>query len=483
MTFTDFSFFIFLPVVFFLHWLIPHRFRWFLLLVSSLYFYMSWNAKYIVLILFTMVVSYVCGILLERETNPNYKKWIIAGCLVACLGVLFVFKYMNWLITLLNGAFAQFRIPIQMGTLSLLLPVGISFYTFQTLSYVIDVYRGKIKAEHHFGIYATFITFFPQLVAGPIERTDSLLPQIRRERNFQYEQATYGMILMSWGFFKKVAIADTLGRYADNIFNSVPEKAGLAIIFGVLCFTIQIYCDFSGYSDIAIGTAKLFGIDLCRNFRSPYFSRSIKEFWSRWHISLSTWFRDYVYIPLGGSRCSTAKNCRNLIVTFLLSGLWHGAGLHYVVWGALHGLAQCGEKFLLPARKNHSKIWDALSVVLVFIFCNFAWIFFRAETTQDALWMIAHMFDGISSPVSYLITGYRQSGISDKLDLVSIFLALAVLAGFDFVDSKQDCIELLKKQNLLLRWSVYIVLSVVWIYAWIASFAAETESNFIYFQF
>lgn len=483
MTFTDFSFFIFLPVVFFLHWLIPHRFRWVLLLVSSLYFYMSWNAKYIVLILFTMAVSYVCGILLERETNPKYKKLIIAGCIVACLGVLFVFKYMNWLISLLNGVFAQFRIPFHMGTLSLLLPVGISFYTFQTLSYVIDVYRGKIKAEHHFGIYATFITFFPQLVAGPIERTDSLLPQIRRKRKFQYEQATYGMVLMSWGFFKKVVIADNLGRYADNVFNAVPEKAGLAIIFGVLCFTIQIYCDFSGYSDIAIGTAKLFGIDLCRNFRSPYFSRSIKEFWSRWHISLSTWFRDYVYIPLGGSHCSTAKNCRNLIVTFLLSGLWHGAGLHYVVWGALHGLFQCGEKFLLPARKNYSKILDALSVVLVFIFCNFAWIFFRAGSTQDALWMIAHMFDGISSPVSYLITGYRQSGISDKTDLVAIMFALAILAGFDFVDSKQDCIELLKKQNLLLRWSVYIGLSVVWIYAWVASFAAETESNFIYFQF
>lgn len=281
MTFTDFSFFIFLPIVFFLHWTIPQKFRWVLLFISSLYFYMSWNAKYVILILFTMSVSYLCGILLEKAQTKRNKKIILGICLTACLGVLFLFKYLNWFITMLNEIFLLFRIPVQTGTLSLLLPVGISFYTFQTLSYVIDVYRGDIKAERHFGIYATFVTFFPQLVAGPIERTNSLLPQIREVRTFDYEKAAYGMILMSWGFFKKVLIADNLAQYADAVFSSVPEKPGFVIIFGVLCFTLQIYCDFSGYSDIAIGAAKLFGIDLCRNFHSPYFSQSIKEFWGR----------------------------------------------------------------------------------------------------------------------------------------------------------------------------------------------------------
>lgn len=486
MTFTDFSFFVFLPIVFSLHWWLPNKFRWVLLLIASLYFYMSWDAKYVILILFTTFISYACGLLLERAKSGFQKKCCLIACLVASLGVLVVFKYLSWLLMILNQFFALIHLPGSIPTLSLVLPVGISFYTFQTLSYVIDVYRGKIKAEHNLGIYTTFITFFPQLVAGPIERSSALLPQIRANRTFDYEKAVYGMILMSWGFFKKILIADNLARYVDPIFNAATEQSGFVIVFAMVGFTFQIYCDFSGYSDIAIGTAKLFGIDLCRNFHSPYFASSIKEFWSRWHISLSTWFRDYVYIPCGGNRCSVLKQFRNLLITFFLSGLWHGAGLHFVVWGLMHGLLQCMERFVLLPKKlqlKQSAAVTVLKVFAVFAICNIAWVFFRAETLHDALWLIGHMFDGIGSPLNYLRAGYQASGFAYKDQIVGVILPIGVLLMFDYVNLKNDCIALLRKQRAVLRWSVYVVITTSWVIGFIASLASESTSTFIYFQF
>ena len=276
--FNSLHFAVFLPLVFALYWSLPHRFRWFLLLLSSYYFYMSWNAKYVFLILFTTVISYAAAILLEENPRHGRRKLILGGTLIACLGVLLLFKYGNFLLESIAGLLSVFAIPFHPVTLRLLLPVGISFYTFQTLSYVIDVYRGRIKAERHFGIYATFVSFFPQLVAGPIERSENLLPQIKAEHQFDYDQASYGMKLMTWGFFKKMVIADNLALYVDRIYNNVLQYYGFSLILATVFFTIQIYCDFSGYSDIARGAAKLMGIELMENFKSPYFSTSIREF-------------------------------------------------------------------------------------------------------------------------------------------------------------------------------------------------------------
>ena len=281
----------------------------------KLLFYMSWNPKYIILILLTTAVSYFAGLLIEGQKG-SVKKIVLTITCIICLGTLFIFKYFNFFTESISYIFSKISIQLSPVTVSLLLPVGISFYTFQTLSYVIDVYRGDIPAEKNFGVYATFISFFPQLVAGPIERSKNLLPQIKSEKNFDYDMAAYGLKLMAWGYFKKLAIADVISVYVDRAYANINTCTGLDLLIAVFFFTIQIYCDFSGYSDIAIGTAKLMGINLMTNFKSPYFSISIKEFWSRWHISLSTWFRDYVYIPLGRNRVSKGRGYLNLMAPF-----------------------------------------------------------------------------------------------------------------------------------------------------------------------
>ena len=312
MEFNSVEFAIFLPIVFAIYWAIPHKFRWMILLLSSYYFYMSWNPKYVVLILFTSIISYIAGRLLAINKNEKIRRCILICTLVACLGVLFFFKYFNFISESIVNAASCFALTMHSVTLNLLLPVGISFYIFQTLSYVIDVYRGNVQPEYNFGIYATFISFFPQLVAGPIERTTNLLPQINSEKKFDYDLAMYGARQMLWGFFKKTAVADVVAVYVDNVYGNLAQCTGLELCIAIFFFTIQIYCDFSGYSDIAIGSAKLLGIKLMTNFSSPYFSLSVKEFWSRWHISLSTWFRDYIYIPLVGNISSKKNNYLNL---------------------------------------------------------------------------------------------------------------------------------------------------------------------------
>lgn len=325
MLFNSIAFAVFLPIVFILYWVFPFKYRWILLLIASYYFYMSWNAKYLLLIVFITAISYAGALLIERAKKWKIKKLLLGGVAFSSLGLLFVFKYWNFALTSLETVCHFASIPLHPITLNLVLPVGISFYTFQTLSYVVDVYRGDVEAESHFGQYAAFISFFPQLVAGPIERTKNLLPQIKKEHFFDYETATYGLKLLAWGFFKKLVIADNLAIYTDQVFKDVYSFRGFSLLVASVFFSFQIYCDFSGYSDIAIGTADLFGIKLMKNFKSPYFSVSIKEFWKRWHISLSSWFQDYVYIPLGGSRVGKLRSYLNLMITFLISGLWHGA--------------------------------------------------------------------------------------------------------------------------------------------------------------
>lgn len=481
MLFNSFSFAIFLPIVFILYWVLPHKTRWVLILSASYYFYMSWNAKYVFLILFTTIISYVAAILLEKTENLRNKKKILFGTAVACLGVLFFFKYFNFVSESVTAVFNLFAIQMNPILLDLLLPVGISFYTFQTLSYVIDVYKGVVKAEHHFGYYAAFISFFPQLVAGPIERTNNLLPQIKAEHIFNYDQATYGLKLMAWGYLKKIVIADSLAQFVGKVYDVPQGFSGFALVLATVFFTLQIYCDFSGYSDIAIGTAKLLGIDLIANFKSPYFSQSIKEFWSRWHISLSTWFRDYVYIPLGGSRVGKIRHAVNLLITFLVSGLWHGANWTFVVWGGIHGLGQVIENVIVPKNKLNVKskgfAW-AIRVVFVFLFASFAWIFFVSNSLGDAMYVISHMFTGATSPKSYLKNGFEDVGMGEGVLLEECVLIL-ILAMYDYFSLSVDVIEELSKKKTIIRWIIYICFGLIVVFCSQKGVAAE----FVYFQF
>lgn len=460
-----------MPVVFVLYWLLPHKYRWALLLISSCYFYMSWNPNYIVLILSATVVSYLAGILLEKAEQPGQRKAILVPAVGVCLSLLFFFKYFNFFSDSVVQLLGVFSIRLHPVTLKVLLPVGISFYTFQTLSYVIDVYRGKVKPEHHFGIYATFVSFFPQLVAGPIERTENLLPQISREKAFRCDQAAYGLKLMAWGFFKKLAIADVLGPLADQAYANLAGCSTLDLLAAVLCFALQIYCDFSGYSDIAIGSAKLLGIDLMTNFRSPYFAKSIREFWSRWHISLSTWFRDYVYIPLGGSRRGKWKTCRNLLITFLVSGLWHGANWTFVVWGGLHGLAQVLEKLLSKGKQR----LPVLRQAGVFLFCCVAWVFFRAESFCDAFYLLSALGRGLAGNGCWQ---FRVLQI-DLPMLLQAAVSVTLLGVFDYCSLKTDVIDWVSRRSPVVKWGIYLLL--IWL---ILCFMPVTgSSEFVYFQF
>jgi len=485
MLFNSLAFAVFLPIVFFLYWALPNKYRPIWILITSYYFYMSWNVKYVVLILFTTVVSYGCAILMQKWKKK--KTVLLCSTLIASLGVLFFFKYFNFFSLSLTGMLGRFAIQVHPVTLSLMLPVGISFYTFQTLGYVIDVYRGDVEPEKNFLTYAAFISFFPQLVAGPIERTANLLPQIKGEHRFDKEKATYGLLLMAWGFFKKLVVADNLAVYADQIFDDVHYYGGFSMLLAAFFFTFQIYCDFSGYSDIAIGCAKLFDINLMTNFKSPYFAISVKDFWSRWHISLSTWFRDYVYIPLGGNRVGKIRNAFNLLVTFLVSGLWHGAAWHFVVWGGLHGVLQVLENCFPFMRKLTKRakedpesvkgpvIW--LCRAVTFIIAMLAWVFFRAETFSDACYVLVHMWDGLLSPMTYITKGLADfgMGVSEVLSLIIPFLLLLV---YDFAQLKSDPIAKVRKLKKPVRWLIYY--GFVFLVLMLASFNAQ---EFVYFQF
>ncbi|MCR5421297.1 MAG: MBOAT family protein [Lachnospiraceae bacterium] len=474
MLFNSLKYGVFLPIVFGVYWVLPNKFRWILLLAASYYFYMSWNPKYVVLIFLTTIVSYLAALLVEKYEDKKHKKLILVTALIVCLGILFVFKYFNFFSETAVSILSIFSIRLNPVTLKLVLPVGISFYTFQTISYVIDVYRGDVKAERNFGIYATFISFFPQLVAGPIERTRNLLPQITSEKKFDYTSATYGLKLMAWGFFKKLVLADVTAGYVDTAFLTIESCTGLDLLAGLVFFSVQIYCDFSGYSDIAIGTARLFGIELMQNFRSPFFSTSVKELWTRWHISLSNWFRDYVYIPLGGSRCSRCRKHFNLLVTFLLSGLWHGANLTYVVWGGMNGLAQIieeyifGKKVLKGIRKFFSWIW-------VLVFWNITMIFFRAESISQALLYGGKLFGALRYP-----SQFRQTTLGlDKPDCMYCLFFMLVLFIFDYFSVKTDVIKWISEKKPVLKWTVYILL--IWVI--LAFMPPVNTSEFVYFQF
>lgn len=482
MLFNSLAYAVFLPCVFILYWVLPHKIRWPLLLAASYYFYMSWNAAYVMLIASTTLVSYVCAICVEKAGSKKLKKLSVAAALIISLGILYVFKYYNFSAELLESISESIRIP----RLNVLLPVGISFYTFQTLSYVIDVYRGKIQAERNLGIYATFVSFFPQLVAGPIERSSNLMPQINSPKHFNEKSAAYGLRLILWGLYKKMVVADNLAVFVDRVFSNVRGYAGCSLILAAVFFSVQIYCDFSGYSDIARGSAKLLGIDLMENFRSPYFSSSIREFWSRWHISLSTWFRDYVYIPLGGNRKGKFRTSLNNLMTFLVSGMWHGANLTFIVWGGIHGLAQVFENALGLSKKPKQEprkkgiMRRILGIPFVFVFVTLAWIFFRADNLPDAVYVLTHLLTGfeIAHPGSFLAEGMLAIVMDWELFWRDLLVYILPLAVYDMFSLKTDISAWLGQRNLFIRCAyIAAVLAVILIYGYVG------QSTFVYFQF
>jgi len=481
MLFNSVTFAVFLITAFILYHIVPARFRWFFLLAASYIFYMNLHVAYGLLLFFTTVLIYFMALALEKADDKSRKLRCLMGCILPLVGILLVFKLGSPVINKLNALADAGRLSMHPLTIKILLPAGVSFYFFQSLGYLIDVYRGKIKAERHFGYFALFVSFFPQLLAGPIGRADALLPQLKKERCFNYKNVTYGLKLMAWGYFKKLVIADVFASVVDKVYNNPYSYVGLVFIITTVMFAIEIYCDFSGYSDIAVGCARLFGIELMTNFKNPYFSFSIREFWSRWHISLSTWFRDYVYIPLGGNRVKRPRHCLNLFLTFLLSGFWHGSSLTYILWGAIHGILQIIETFLYPKTRGgvpviRKKHWWQLP--LTFALLCFTWIFFRANTIQDAFWIISRLFWDIGRPVNYLKTAVICLDMS-YLSMFGMVLSALALFVWDLLSLKQDVIELISRQKPPVRWTLYVLLLVI-----IALFSYKgIATEFIYFQF
>lgn len=494
MVFNSVSFLIFFPIVVGLYFVLPKKARAAWLLVTSYYFYMSWNALYAILILFSTFITYLAGILLGKSKSEKGKKWVVAGSLIINLGILFFFKYFDFALDNLNAVFNLINVKIISNPFDILLPVGISFYTFQALGYTIDVYRGEVPAEKNFIRYALFVSFFPQLVAGPIERSKNLLSQVERlnkERLFSYEKVVSGFSMMCWGMFLKMVLADNIAIFVDSVWDNLQMAGSTATIFAAVAFSLQIYCDFGGYSTIAIGAARVMGFDLMENFNTPYFATSIADFWRRWHISLSSWFRDYVYIPLGGNRCSKVRHYINIMITFLVSGLWHGADWTYVIWGGIHGAYQVIGKLLMPVREKLTKFFKVNirttsyhlgQIVVTFALTTFAWIFFRADSLSEAKLFIKHL---LTKPDPWnLFNGSLYDFGVDTTDFHVIVVAIFALVLADIIRYRRKCDigAFLYGQNLWFRWLVLIVLIVACLVY--GAYGINFDSaQFIYFQF
>jgi len=483
MIFNSIDFAIFLPIVFFLYWFVANRnlkLQNLFIIVSSYFFYGWWNWAFLYLILLSTIVDYSVGLVLSKEENQfnrNISLWL---SIIVNLGLLGFLKYYNFFLDNFITAFSLFGTKINAGSLSIILPVGISFYTFQTLSYTIDVYKRKIKPTRDFIAFSAFVSFFPQLVAGPIERAANLLPQFLSKRIFDYSKAVDGLRQILWGLFKKIVIADNCGIYVEYVFNNSSDLPGSTLLLGAVLFSIQIYCDFSGYSDIAIGTARLFGFNLMQNFAFPYFSRDIAEFWRRWHISLSTWFRDYLYIPLGGSRCGTAKRVRNIFIIFIVSGFWHGANWTFIVWGALHAI--CFLPLLLSGKnrlnlaivakgKYFPSLTEAVHMLLTYGIVVITWIFFRAESVGHAVNYIGEIFSRSLMTIPHFIEVERFQKVT------------VLIIGFIFIEwlgrEEQYALSVTNKmRHSFTRYFLYymVVLSIL-------IYGNLKANQFIYFQF
>lgn len=484
MTFNSIEFLLFYPIVALLYFLLPKKFKWPLLLIASYYFYMCHSPALVLLIFGTTLVSWLAARSIERSDSARRRKTWLAIALVTCFGVLFFFKYFNFLADTATGAMRLFGVGVSDISLRLILPVGISFYTFQTLSYVIDVYRGDVECERNFFFYALYVSFFPQLVAGPIERPGNLIPELRRDNKFSYENFVLGSRHMLLGFFKKICVADLLAAYVNSVYNSPEGASSLGVILATLLFGIQIYCDFSGYTDIAIGCARIMGIRLMKNFDHPYMAQTVKEFWGRWHISLSTWFRDYLYFPLGGSRVRPLRYAFNIMVVFLVSGLWHGAAWTFVIWGALHGVYQVIGRFTIGARNSLLErmgispaspfvVWTRRA--LTFILVSFAWIFFRANSISD----IGHIFRALFTRGGGFMHTLGAMGF-DAVGILTVLFSIALLLMLDRMISYElegDGSSVVTRDGSFILFIFVILLS----FARLIS--SGEASTFIYFQF
>lgn len=497
MIFNSFEFLIFFPIVLLIYFILPKKIQQFWLLIASYYFYMCWNAKYAFLLLFSTLITYLSGLLLEKVKQFSWtdlrrntcKKWIVAISFILNLSVLFYFKYINFAFSAVAELFHMMHIEWNIPDFDIILPVGISFYTFQALSYTMDVYRDEIYAEKNFCRYALFVSFFPQLVAGPIERSKNLLKQLDRSHRFNFDMARDGFLLMLWGFFLKIVLADRIAIFVDTVYSDYQTYAGWYLAIATMFFAIQIYCDFYGYSVIAIGAAQILGIQLMENFDAPYLSVSVTEFWRRWHISLTSWFRDYLYIPLGGSRKGKLQKYWNKLVVFLVSGLWHGADISFVIWGGLNGLYQIAEELLKPVcdkivstlhLNRESLGHKLLCMASTFLLVDFSWIFFRADGLRDALKITRQLFM-VRNPWILFDGSLYQCGI-DRQSFQLALISLCILIFADYCKMKGIQIrKIIERQDYWFRW-LFIALS-VWGILTFGIWGSSDASNFIYFQF
>lgn len=482
MLFNSIDFAIFLPIVFILYWFVTNKnltLQNFLIVGASYLFYGWWDWRFLSLIFFSTVVDYAIGRSLKTEERQTKRKVLLWTSILVNLGFLGFFKYYNFFLDNFVSAFSFFGTEINANSLNIILPVGISFYTFQTLSYTIDVYKRKLEPTKDFVAFSAFVSFFPQLVAGPIERATHLLPQFYKKRTFDYSQSIDGLRQILWGLFKKIVIADNCAEFANEIFNNSADLNGATLVLGAIFFTFQIYGDFSGYSDIAIGTSRLFGFDLMKNFSFPYFSRDIAEFWRRWHISLSTWFRDYLYIPLGGSRGGTWMKVRNTFIIFIVSGFWHGANWTFIVWGALNAV------YFLPLlltnnnRNNletiaHGRTFPGIKefsyMMLTFSLTVFAWIFFRANDIGHAMSYISEIFS------TSLFSMPKFDGMKGAFTTI-ILVILFVLVEWKGREGEHAIAQIGIKWKRPIRYAFYyaIIIAIFWF--------GGKEQQFIYFQF
>lgn len=490
MLFNSFDFLFFFPIVTIVYFILPHKFRWAFLLAASCYFYMALIPIYILVLVATIGIDYSAAILIQKEKNALKRKLYLIISIVATCLLLFAFKYINFFIGNYNALAKSLDWNYSITALEIILPIGLSFHTFQSLSYVIEVYYGRQKAEKHFGIYALYVMFYPQLVAGPIERPQNLLHQFRAKHKFDQKKFVSGMRLILWGLFKKIVIADRLSVYVNQIFehpNDWNNYHGWQIIIAAVFFSYQIYCDFSGYSDIAIGTARVMGFELMENFRTPYYSKSIREFWTRWHISLSSWFKDYVYIPLGGNRSSQWKWYYNLFITFLISGFWHGANWTFVAWGSLHGayliMGILLNKLIInriPVIKHFLQInffGKLISWAITFSLVTIAWIFFRANSIDDACMLLqkACVFDSIA--IDYSAHDIEWNILKPEYNL-AIYLII-FLEIIQLLSRKNKVEDFIGNWPTIVRWIFYFVITQAII--WLGYYGGDAK--FIYFQF
>lgn len=480
MLFNSITYFFFIILVFALYWsLLQKNFRWqnLFLLIASYCFYGWWDVRFLALIFISSSVDFFLGRAIFNEPVKKKKLYLLGLCIFINLGMLAFFKYYNFFAVSLSSLIEQLGLHSNLHTLKIILPVGISFYTFQSLSYSIDIYRGKIKPTNSFISFMTFVSFFPQLVAGPIERASHLLPQFLKARTFKSAHLASGFRFILYGLFKKMVIADRLAYFVNHIYNTPEKFDGSVLLAATFMFGIQIYCDFSGYSDIAIGSARLLGFDLMQNFRTPYLTKSFQEFWRRWHISLSTWFRDYVYIPLGGNRVSQSRWIFNILLTFTLSGLWHGASLTFVIWGFLHGFLLVTEHFVSKFISLTKKLsW--IGYVTTFAVVNLIWVFFRADSLKQSMYIFSSFkylnLDFVSKALTHFTVSNEFRDFS-----ISILASFPLFFILEILINQNDFNSLILKRGTIFRWSLYLVLAF-----YILIFGVLTAApQFIYFQF